>query len=49
MKEAKPGALQIELWPIISNTVKYVQQNQHSLGHYELVVKAPGEKYGTKV
>ena len=40
--------VQIEKWPILSDVVKYVQYNQYPIGHYELEVKAPEERYGAK-
>ena len=39
----------MEKWSILSDVVKYVQYNQHTIGHYELEVKVPEERYGTKM
>ena len=39
----------MEKWSILSDAVKYVQHNQYPTGHYELEVKAPEERYGTKM
>ena len=36
-------------WSILSNIVKYVQYNQHPIGHNGLEVKAPEERYGTMI
>ena len=38
----------MEKWSILSDVVKYVQYNQYPVGHYELEVKAPEDRYGTK-
>ena len=44
----KPGNMQIEKWSICSDVVKYVQYNQYPIGHYELEVKEPEVRFGTK-
>ena len=41
--------MQMERWVIHSDIVKYMQYNQHPIGNYGLVVKAPEERYGTKM
>ena len=48
-EEIKPGYREIEKWSKHSDVVKYVQYNQHSIGHYGLEVKAPKERYGTQM
>ena len=48
-EELKLGHMQMEKLPILSDVVKYVQYNQYPIGHYELEVKAPAERYGTKM
>ena len=39
----------MEKWSILSDVVKYVQYIQYPIGYYELEVKAPVEKSGTKM
>ena len=39
----------MEKWSILSDVVKYVQYNQCLIEHYELGVKVPEERYGTKM
>ena len=48
-EKLNPGHMQIENWSILSDVVKYVQYNQNPISHYELEVKAPEERYGTKM
>ena len=36
----------MEKWSILRDPVKYVQYNQYPIGQYELLVKAPEERYG---
>ena len=45
-EELKPSYMY--RWSILSDIIKYVQHDQHSIGHYGLEVKAPAERYGTK-
>ena len=40
--------MQMERWYILSDMFKYVQYNQHPIGHYEFEVKVPEERYGLK-
>ena len=40
---------QMEQWSVLSNEVKYVQHNQHLIGHYALEVKTLEERYNTKM
>ena len=39
--------MQIEL--ILNDVVKYVQFDQYPIGHYELGIKAPEDRYGRKI
>ena len=39
----------MEKWSILSAVVTNVQYNQYPIGHNELEVKAPEERYGTKI
>ena len=39
----------MERWSILSEIVKYVQYNQHSLHYYGLEVKAPKERSSTQM
>ena len=41
--------MQMEKWSIYSDVVKYVQYNQYLIGHYELGVMEPKERYGTQL
>ena len=41
--------MQKEKWSVPSNVVVNVQHNQHPMGHYELEVKVPEERYVTKI
>ena len=49
IEKLKPGTLQLDSWSGLNDADKYVQYNQHPLGHYEIKVKATEEKYGTKM
>ena len=39
--------MQVEKWSILHDVIKYVQYNQHPIGHYEF--KALEERYATKM
>ena len=41
--------MQIEQWSILHDAVKDVQYTKHPLGHFQLEVKAPEERHGTKM
>ena len=41
--------MQMDKWSMHSNVVKYVQCNQYPIGHYELEVKVPEDRYVTKM
>ena len=48
-EELKLSNIQIERYSILKGIVKYVQYNQHPIGHYGVEVKAPEERYSTKM
>ena len=48
-EELKSGHMQMEKWSIFSDIFKYVQYNQYPIGHFKLEVKAPDDRYGTKI
>ena len=48
-EELKPGYIQMERWSILTDIVKYIQYNQHLIGHYRLEIKASEERYHTKM
>ena len=41
--------MQMKKWSMLSNVIKYVQYNQYPIGHNASEVKAPKERYDTKM
>ena len=39
----------MERWSILNDIIKYVEYNQHPIGHYGLDVKVLDERYGSKM